>query len=83
MLHAKNGVAVRYRSALAMRQHYRDQYADRCLYWSLRHALRLEENVVVIVSDPMDKAKFAWPRYPWAKTSKVNSFATHFPDGRR
>ena len=72
MVHAKNGVAVRYRSAIALRQHYRDQYADRCLYWSLRHASRLKENVLVIISDAMDKAKFAWPRYPWAKTSKVH-----------
>ena len=72
---ARNGMADRYRAALALRQHYRDQYTDRCLYWSLRHASRLKENVLVIIIDAMDKAKFAWPRYPWAKTSKARFLA--------
>ena len=51
-------------------QHYADQYADRCLYWSLRHASRMRDNVLVIIIDSMDKAKFAWPRYPWARLPK-------------
>ena len=29
------GVVARYRAALALKQHYADQYADRCLYWSI------------------------------------------------
>ena len=51
-------------------QHYADQYADRCLYWALRHASRMRDNVLVIIIDAMDKAKFAWPRYPWARLPK-------------
>ena len=51
-------------------QHYADQYADRCLYWALRHASRMRDNVLVIIIDSMDKAKFAWPRYPWARLPK-------------
>lgn len=47
-----------------------DQYADRCLYWALRHASRLRDNVLVIIIDSMDKTKFAWPRYPWSRISK-------------
>ena len=51
-------------------QHYADQYADRCLYWALRHASRMRDNVLVIIIDSMDKAKFAWPRYPWPRLPK-------------
>ena len=51
-------------------QHYADQYADRCLYWALRHASRMRDNVLVIIIDSMDKAKFAWPRYPWVRLPK-------------
>ena len=72
------GVGARYRAALALKQHYADQYADRCLYWSLRHASRLHENVLVIIIDAMDKTKFAWPRYPWHRAGKD----LHFPRPR-
>lgn len=51
-------------------QHYANQYADRCLYWALRHASRMRDNILVIIIDAMDKAKFAWPRYPWARLPK-------------
>ena len=67
---AKNNMQVRLTAARALRQHYQDQYADRCLYWALRHASRLRDNVLVIIIDSMDKTKFAWPRYPWPQISK-------------
>ena len=67
-------LAVRYQAALDLKQHYADQYADRCLYWSLRHASQMRENVLVIIIDAMDKTKFAWPRYPWARLAKSINF---------
>merc|ERR1712155_400278 len=67
---AKNSMQVRLAAARALRQHYQDQYADRCLYWALRHASRVFDNVSVIIIDSMDKTKFAWPRYPWPRVSK-------------
>ena len=67
---AKNSMQVRLTAARALRQHYQDQYADRCLYWALRHASRVFDNVLVIIIDSMDKTKFAWPRYPWPRVSK-------------
>ena len=51
----------------ALGQHYADQYADRCLYWALRHASRMRDNILVVIIDAMDKAKFAWPRLPWGR----------------
>ena len=67
---AKKSMQVRLTTARALRQHYQDQYADRCLYWALRHASRVFDNVLVIIIDSMDKTKFAWPRYPWPRISK-------------
>lgn len=53
-------------AARALRQHYCDQYLDRCIYWSLReYSSKPLSDVVCIIIDSMDKTKFAWPRYPF------------------
>ena len=71
---ARNSIQSRLTAARALQIHYRDQYADRCLYWSMRHASRLRENVLVIIIDSMDKTKFAWPRYPWRTPKELSDF---------
>jgi hypothetical protein len=50
-------------SARALRQHYRDQYLDRCIYWNLRWMSCHQSSILVIIADSMDRAKFAWPRW--------------------
>ena len=70
-MHGARGIMhMRLTAARALRQHYADQYTDRCIYWSLRHASRMRDNVLVIIVDAMDKSKFAWPRYPWPRAAK-------------
>jgi len=52
------------------KEHLRLQYHDRAIYWYCRYASRQKLNVLTIIIDSMDKAKFAWPMYPWHKVSK-------------
>lgn len=50
-------------AAAQLRRHLRDQYLDRCIYWSLRWASRQHDlGVLTVIIDSMDKTKFAWPR---------------------
>ena len=50
------------------RDHLRDQYEDRTIYWGLRFASRQSDStVLVLIIDSMDKKKCAWPRYSFAK----------------
>lgn len=57
-------------AAAALRQHLRDQYLDRCIYWSLRWSSRRDTGVLTIIIDSMDKAKFAWPRWEYRRQPK-------------
>ena len=70
MINKRGSMSAKLEAVRALGQHYADQYADRCLYWALRHASRMRDNILVIIIDSMDKAKFAWPRYPWARLPK-------------
>ena len=66
-------------AAKALREHQAGQYADRVLYWSLRHASQTQakpvsqscspksSSVLTIIIDDMDHSKFAWPRWPFRK----------------
>ena len=45
------------------REHVRAQYHDRLLYWSLRWASRMYQDVLVIIIDSMDKVKTMYPKY--------------------
>ena len=49
-----------------LKAHYRDTYLDRQIYWGLRLASRCQGEVLTVIIDSMDKAKFAWPRWPFA-----------------
>ena len=62
----KSDPGIRWKAALELKQHYRDTYLDRQIYWNLRAASRAGSNVLTIIIDSMDKAKFAWPRWPFA-----------------
>jgi len=58
-------IECRRQAAQELQEHHRAQYRDRLLYWNLRLASQCESDVLVIIIDAMDKAKFAWPRWPW------------------
>lgn len=55
---------VRMQAAADLKVHYQNQHLDRCIYWSLRFASRASCDVLTIIIDSMDKAKFAW-WMPW------------------
>ena len=61
---------VRRDAATQMHKHHREQYTDRVLYWNLRLASQVQGDILVIIIDAMDKAKFAWPRWPWDRRPK-------------
>ena len=46
------------------RDHLRDQYLDRVLYWNLRFlSRRFDSTVLVIIIDSMDRKKAVWPKW--------------------
>ncbi len=53
------------------RAHLKDHYYDRAIYWFCRYASRHNLNVLTIIIDSMDKAKFAWPQFPWHRVDKT------------
>lgn len=57
--------------ARMLRQHLREQYEDRTIYWSMRWASRKYMNVLTIIIDSMDKAKLAIPRMNCARLPKA------------
>ena len=62
---------ARLSAARALRLHYRLQYEDRCVYWALRFASQQPDSQILCLTiDTMDKAKFAWPRWPFGRVSK-------------
>ena len=67
---AASSWGAKLQAARDLRQHYNDQYMDRCLYWSMRHMSRYGSDILCIIIDSMDKAKFAWPRWPFERLSK-------------
>jgi len=60
----------RMNSARLLRLHYRQQYEDRCIYWSLRHASQQGWDVLCVIIDSMDRTKFAWPRFGFDRRPK-------------
>ena len=52
------------------KEHLRDQYFDRAIYWHCRFASRRKLGVLTVIIDSMDKAKFAWPQFPWHRVDK-------------
>lgn len=56
----------RVRIATEWRQHLAKQYMDRTLYWAMRAASRTKKmDILVLIADSMDKAKWAYPKWPW------------------
>ena len=70
-LHKCSGVAERLDLAREWRLHLRATYHDRMIYWWCRYASRHSMDVLTIIIDSMDKAKFAWPQYPWGRVDKT------------
>lgn len=70
IMDGSQSLEARREAAAAMQKHQRDQYTDRALYWNLRLASQVHGDVLVIIVDAMDKAKFAWPRWPWERKPK-------------
>jgi hypothetical protein len=68
----KSNVAWAERTAAAqqLRQHLRDQYTDRMLYWSMRWSSRqvVQPDVLCIIIDSMGKWGSAWPKFHHDKT---------------
>ena len=62
---------LRMEAARALKDHYREQYLDRCIYWSTRWASRSGQDVICIIIDSPDKTHFAWPRWPWSRSPKL------------
>ncbi len=69
-LHKGSGVPERLELAREWRVHLRATYHDRMIYWWCRYASRHSMDVLTIIIDSMDKAKFAWPQYPWGRVDK-------------
>jgi len=67
MYQKSTSVAEKLDAARHLREHIRQTYLDRQIYWNLRFASRCFQDVLVIIIDSMDKTKLAWPRFPWAK----------------
>jgi len=63
----RSNIAWSERTAAAqrLRQHLRDQYTDRMLYWSMRWSSRqaVQPEVVCIIIDSMGKWGSAWPKF--------------------
>ena len=60
----------RVQAARSLREHYRHQYLDRCIYWSMRLASQRHGDILCIIIDSMDKSKFAWPRWSFDRVPK-------------
>ena len=65
------GVLERLDLAREWRLHLKATYHDRMIYWWCRYASRHSMDVLTIIIDSMDKAKFAWPQYPWGRIDKT------------
>ena len=69
-LRYSKGLEMRVAIATRLRDHLAGQFADRHIYWSVRHASRMRQDILCIIVDSMDKSKFALPRWPYAATPK-------------
>ena len=57
-------LAEKLQYARRWRDHLRDQYTDRVLYWNLRFlSRRFDSTVLVIIIDSMDRKKAPWPKW--------------------
>ena len=51
-----------------LRNHHREQFLDRCIYWSWRLASRMHHDVLVIITDSLNRTKLPWPAWDVERT---------------
>jgi hypothetical protein len=51
-------------------QHLQDQWSDRRAYWALRDRARTQRDIICLITDGMDKSKFALPRWGFGRAPK-------------
>lgn len=56
-------------------RHLSNQYLDRRVYWHHRALSRLGTNVITIIIDGMDQAKFMWPRSIFFRSHSFDKFS--------
>ena len=57
------------------RLHLMRQYKDRLIYWHLRWTSRCREALILtVIIDSMDKAKTAWPQWPFRPPKQLDNF---------
>ena len=62
--------AAKIRAARQLREHQRQQYLDRTLYWGLRFSSIHDQEVLTIIIDGMGKWGTSWPHLGQDKPSK-------------
>lgn len=62
--------AKRSQAARDLKEHYRFQYWDRCIYWSLRWASRAAQDVLCLIIDSLTKTRLVWPRWEFDRVPK-------------
>ena len=66
--------AARNRQRIMYDNHLKSQYSDRRVYWALRASSRLMGNIICIIVDGIDQAKFAWPRTEFMHNHEFDDF---------
>eukprot|EP00439_Symbiodinium_sp_Y106_P064717 s3991_g10.t1 len=68
--------AAKARQRLLYERHLSDQYKDREVYWQARSQSRRREatDLICVVCDSIDQAKFAWPRAKFLLSKQFDSF---------
>ena len=51
-------------------RHLSGQFMDRQVYWALRSRAKTSQDILVAITDSMDKGKFLLPRYPEGRVPK-------------
>ena len=67
-------------SAQLLVDHLRLQWLDRQVYWSMRSRARTERDVLCLISDGMDRSKFALPQWDGGRAPKLGEAANCRPD---
>ena len=75
-IHNSNAAPVeKKRKAAEWAAHLRSQYENRCIYYRLRYASRMENSAVLtIIFNGMDKSKFRYPQYRWRVPKQLDKF---------
>ena len=66
--------AARNRQRIMYDNHLKRQYMDRRVYWALRASSRLMSNIICLIIDGIDQAKFGWPRAEFMHNHEWDDF---------